>query len=312
MLLSKVLYFVVLFSLAAIAQDSPSNRSPDEFRSVQQTTVPAPSPQNLIVQLPACSVLREQLLQRPSHIGIDENYMRDMRAYGIKRIIVEVQATRSHGQPQNLRIVRKLYFSKYDGKDSQVINSERLRQIGSSDLDQIVTRIALERAAKADFLRGIEHGSAVKEGNPAHALIELFDNASLRELWPVFLPMKSPESGLVDAAFAGDQLDVDEIIHSTKPSTQELNAALISAAASRYDNSAVIGTLLSAEADINAKGVNGTSPLMNALATPCNVTTLLAHGANLNQRDSWGNTALMIAKNSGRSESVQLLEQASK
>src|SRR5207248_5706399 len=97
---------------------------------------------------------------------------------------------------------------------------------------------------------------------------------------------------------------------SRKFTKKELNRALFDAVLSRYDNGAIIKLLLDAGADVNAQTPDGTTPLMNALSTPCNILALLRRGADLHARDKWGRTALQIARERKQAAAIRVLEAA--
>lgn len=108
----------------------------------------------------------------------------------------------------------------------------------------------------------------------------------------------------------GDAIGTQALLNSHKFSKKELNRALFGAVLSSYDNTAVIRLLLVAGADVNARTKDGTTPLMNAVAHPCNLRPLLDSGADLRARDKWGRDALQLARRAKDPTAMRLLEYA--
>ena len=78
-------------------------------------------------------------------------------------------------------------------------------------------------------------------------------------------------------------------------------------------NAAILELLLKAGANPNAMQSEGETALMTAARTgiPAAVTTLLAHGADVNAKESWrGQTALMWAAAEGHADTIQVLLEA--
>jgi ankyrin repeat protein len=89
-----------------------------------------------------------------------------------------------------------------------------------------------------------------------------------------------------------------------------LTLALFEAVLSRYDNSTVINLLLDSGADVNARAPDDSTPLIVAVAHPCNLRPLLDRGADVNAHDRWGKTALQLAREQNNAAAVRLLEGA--
>jgi ankyrin repeat protein len=100
------------------------------------------------------------------------------------------------------------------------------------------------------------------------------------------------------------------VLGSHKFAVKDLDQALFDAVLSRYDNSAVIKILLDAGASVNARTPDGTTPLMNAAAHPCNLRPLLDNGADLSARDKWGRNALELARQAKATAAIQVLQDA--
>jgi hypothetical protein len=115
---------------------------------------------------------------------------------------------------------------------------------------------------------------------------------------------------LTETVLLGDSLGTQALLNSHKFSKKELNRALFGAVLSSYDNSAVIKLLLDAGADVNARTTDGTTPLFNAVAHPCNLRPLLDSGADLGARDKWGQDALQLARHATNPAAMRILEDA--
>lgn len=285
------------------------------LRAVGQTQEVQPTNKSTAItyfatQIPSCSILQEGLNLKILGDGIDRPYMVLMRKEGIKRIAFEITGAWHHGKTTNIRIVRKLYFSKYDDPSSQIIDSDRLKNIESNDVS-IFEEAILKKAALTSFIRGFHRGP--REGEKGSALMELFDTGWLSEYAGFLSPMlTTADSDLFRASFYGDNDTVRLILEKKQTSENDLNQALFWAAGSRYANAIIIEALLKAGANINFhEGLLGTTPLMQALATPCNVQTLVQRGANLEERNTAGYTALQIAKDANRAGAKHILESAS-
>lgn len=297
---TQIIIAVTLATISLVAQ-----------KSVPSPVAP-PSLAQIIEELPTCSVFRTQLEAGQHGAGVDEEYMRAMREAGIRRILFEIDAVWGDDKPQDLHIERMAYFTGYDGSSTQITDAGRLQRITNSEMQHLVEKSALKLASSAEFAHGFEHRGVPRSGEKGYAVGQLWDNGWLRPQTPIrLIPIvHAAKSTLNRVAFLGDRVQLEEILKASIPPPNSLNTALLFAAASRYDNTQVIETLLVAGADINGHDENGTTPLMNTLATPCNTQTILAHGAKLDQRDRWGNTALGIAKSSGRTEAARLIQNA--
>lgn len=264
--------------------------------------------------LPACSNLVSQLAPTARRDNISKPYMEQMTRAGIRRLMFEVESVWHDGGAHELRITRRLYFSAYDDPNSLITDPQRLNELKSGEMRAVLDKAVLEQAASAVPLHGIdsEHWN-LKNGQLGYCRVELFDVPRFTGVHPRILPLaKDASSRLNRAATSGDEMELKQILESSGvPTRDALNEALIAAAGSRYNNSSIIDLLLSHGADINVHGKSGVTPLINAVASPCNLATLLAKGANINERDRWGHTALELAKDGGRAQSERLLEQAS-
>src|SRR5262245_55014898 len=77
-----------------------------------------PQAQQLMNELPFCSVLRSDLGRGLHGDGIDQPYMAAMRQEGVQRALFKVHAVFHGNTPDNIRIVRRLYFREFDPRES--------------------------------------------------------------------------------------------------------------------------------------------------------------------------------------------------
>src|SRR5215471_10399943 len=227
--LKKLFIASLLCGLVDLAQ--PQRLQPQETASPQAA-------EQLLNELPRCSILRDQLALGPPDSGSLKTYMQAMRREGVRRIMFEVESVWHAHKARNLRITRKLYFANYDGPHSQITDAERVQEIESSEMERVVEQVVLERAASAGPLHCVDClRSLFKDGDLGYCPVELFDDGRFREVWPRIFPLPKPVSGLIRAAASGDEVALKQILQSAPPSHAQLNMALIAAAASRYDNS---------------------------------------------------------------------------
>jgi ankyrin repeat protein len=116
---------------------------------------------------------------------------------------------------------------------------------------------------------------------------------------------------LESAIMIGDATETQRILQAGRFKQSELDSALFYAVYSDFDNTACIRLLLRAGANVNARAADEeTTPLMVAVARPCNLKPLLDGGADRDAREKSGRTAIEIARQQKVSVAVQLLEQA--
>lgn len=261
--------------------------------------------EQLIEGLPACSTIRTELENHTQGSGVDEPYMEEMQRHGIQRVLIEVRARVRNRRPDELRIERRLFFSKLDGPGSQITDTGKLKTIDESGLQRLLDQVARARVLKAPIVIGPDlHLRPPKE---VTAFVEFFADSAVPRKQVVLGPAGHP-APLTVPVLNGDTVTARQLLESGGFPPAELNAALFSAALSKYDNTTMIRILLTAGADVNARLSDGSTPLMNAVAHPCNVIALLNAGADPKARDRWGRTALQIAQTQNLAKAVQLLE----
>ncbi len=273
--------------------------------------------QDLLKELPEHSWLRSRLavwvIQHSDmrQGASEEPYLQGMRQEGIKRAYFELSSIWRAGKPQDVRVISRLYFDKYDGPHAQIADQRSIDAIRASGLENLLDRVAIDWAKERPLVYGIEHAIVRHpEGKQMFTKAELFDDIRLSGIaWPWSPWIGSRAPPLADAASVGDANEVARLLQTSKSSQQELNAALLNAVTNDYDNSAVIELLLKAGADINCRDPRyGLTALMWAIGRPIQLPTLIDHGADVNLRDPQGNTALGRAKQANYREAAQILE----
>jgi len=268
-----------------------------------------PEVQRLLQELTPCSTLYTELEEGQFGNGIDQSYMQTMRQYGVQRALLIVNAKRRNNKVDDPIVVRALYFNRYDGPNSQVTDPSKLAQIRQS-LQPALEEIARDRVENAPFFHGFERG--YKQTKQWSGYAEFFSNSWLPQQETRFFPQVQSDVTLASTALTGDSIEVGRLLKSISVQRSQLNLALSDALLSRYDNSAVIELLVRAGADVNATGHDGTTPLMIAVDSPCNLRVLLANGAEIDARDKLGRTALKRAQDHKQLDSVRILQEAGK
>lgn len=262
--------------------------------------------QQLFGELPTCSILRENLDTQHGD-GVDQPYMAAMRAQGLKRALIQVQAAYEKGKAEDIRVVRRLYFSQFDGPNSQISDKATLDAIAESGLQAELDKIVLGKIATAKIA-----GRVDPQLFPFHrvsTVAQIYASAWLPQNDPMLSP-SGRTTPLLEAVVLGDSSGTQEVLRSHRFTRKELDRAMLDAALSQFDNTASIGVLLQAGANVNARAPDGTTPLMIAISRPCNLKPLLDGGADLNARDKWGRTALQRARETKTTSAIKLLEQA--
>jgi hypothetical protein len=230
-----------------------------------------------------------------------------MRQLGVQRVLLELKAEVRDNRAKGIEVVRRLYFRQFDGANSQISDEATLNAIEASGLPVELDGLALKRVQAAPVVKGEALRFA---DNQLSSFAEFLANPWLSEE-KVFLFRSGRPKPLTGAVVHGDAVRTQALLESHKFAKKELNRALFDASLSRYDNSTVIRLLLNAGAEVNARTPDGVIPLMNAVAHPCNLHSLLDGGADLNARDKWGRNALQIARETKEPAAIRLLEEAS-
>lgn len=239
--------------------------------------------QQLVSELPACSVLRTEL-ERGDRGNGEQPYMHEMARLGVRRVLLELHAVLRGGRPDDIRVVRRLFFRKFDGADSQITDEAVLKSIEQTGLQAELDSIAHDRMARAPLYRGVDpHLWPIKH---VSSFVEFFSDAVLPEQSVGLFPSGKPEL-LTESVLNGDVIGTQVLLKAHRFSKQELDRALFNAALSRYDNSDVIRLLLNAGASVDARSSKGGTPLMNAVAHPCNLRPLLDAGVDSNALPWW-------------------------
>jgi hypothetical protein len=264
-----------------------------------------PAVNQLVNELPPCSVLREDLERGTHGNGVDEPYMARMRAQSVQRVRLTVTAVFRRNRVESAHVVRRLYFRRFDGADAQISDEVRIQAIASSGLGAVLDDLARNRVATAPLVRGERPFT----GGQVASIVEFFSDPWLPEQEVFVFPAGHP-APLTDAVVSGDVVDTQALLQSHKFSKKQLDRALFDAVLSRYDNTTVIDLLLKAGADVNSRATDGSTPLMSAVAHPCNLRPLLDRGADLDAQDKWGRNALQVARENKVVTAIRLLEEA--
>lgn len=273
-------------------------------RAVSQSLPPV---EQLVSELPPCSVLRAELEHGRHGDGVTHPYVERMQQLGVQRAELELHAILRGNHPAKIQVVRRLYFRRFDAPNSQISDETNLKAIEKGlqlDLDDI----ARDRASRARTFKFADpHLWPLKR---VTSYVEILANAWLPEREALWVPSGRSDDALNLAVIHSDAAETRVLLESHRFGTAKLNQALFDAALSRYDNSAVIALLLKAGADPNARTTDGSTPLVNAIRRPCNLRPLLEGGANPNARDKWGGTALDSARRHKNAVAIRLLQDA--
>jgi hypothetical protein len=102
---------------------------------------------NIIAELPADSTLRRELSSGARGDGMHQPWMDDMRAEGIKRVVVQIGIHFDrHGRAKRLVLKDMEFFTEYDA-GTPVSDAAKLNNIRSRGLEQTLGDLALKRAA---------------------------------------------------------------------------------------------------------------------------------------------------------------------
>jgi hypothetical protein len=114
----------------------------------------APAVQQLINELPPCSVLHAELERGTYGVGIDQSYMGGMRQEGVQRALIELRAVLRGGKPDDIHVERRLYFRHFDGPMSQISDQATLKRIEASSLPADLDGVAAQSRFSSADLQG--------------------------------------------------------------------------------------------------------------------------------------------------------------
>ena len=280
-----------------------------QARSEASQVVNAEGRKNIerIVRTLPNTAFRNWLEHGPPGSGVHQRYMDLMTKLYVRRALLKFQGVWQNDRLKDPRIVSHMYFSQYDGRNARITNGARLQAIEADGLQDTLDQVALEKARGAHPFC-IESCQSM-DAKSVTGFVELYDNA--------WIPAVSPTIGeerispLESAALLGDWVRVDQLLRGAKYSQDDLNKALWAAVGQYRDNTEVMELLVHAGGDVNSRleDKNGTL-LMFAVHNPVHLTFLLNAGANVNDQDQYGRTALGLAEKAGEEDAAWLLRQS--
>lgn len=269
--------------------------------------------EQLISELPRCSVLRGELERGARGNGVDQPYMEKMRRQGVRRASLELHAALRTSRTEDIQVVKRLYFSDFDAPSSQISDEGVLKAIEASGLQADLDAIARSRFSAAPLRLRTVDNFTVNASPVRHVFsnVEFLANAWLKEQYFSRYPSGWSGKPLTGAVLREDASETKALLRSHRFRKKELDRALFDAAMRRYDNAAVIKLLVDGGADVNARTSEGTTPLFSAISDPCNLRALLEAGADVNALDKWGETVLQYARHQKQTIAIGILEEAS-
>jgi len=96
--------------------------------------------------------------QENGNTTLPSPWIRTMHKLGVKRAIVSLEFD-WNGKPENIRVIKILYFDKYDEDCAQITNRGKIAEIELSGLPAELTRAAESPASISDWksLEGMEN-----------------------------------------------------------------------------------------------------------------------------------------------------------
>lgn len=242
--------------------------------------------------------------------GVREDYMDRMTKAGVKRSLIEVHGIwrSGFGDPT---ISSRRYFSNYDGRGTEITDPQRLsHDISLTGLQDVLDQVALVRIKRSGPFCQDECPDL--EGKKVYGVVELYDDPWLLSPLTAISSEDSRHHPLLDAAASEDVTKLHQALVNHNFSQRELDTALFQAVIAERDNTEVMEILMRAGANVNARsgGVGDKTLLMAAIYNPVHVLFLLKSGARIDDKDAYGNTALVVAEMAQERESVKILEQA--
>lgn len=218
---------------------------------------------------------------------------------------------------EKVRIVRRLYYKQFDGPDAQITDPAALTAIANSGLEAVLDEAVIARVQQAHLFAGIDRWAGLGQiggwrwrlsGAKIYGSTELFANHWLHGFTPDLVSPGKYADDIAHAASVGDVIQISKLLRTRQYSEAELNRALNFAVMSLWDNTPAIALLIRAGADVNAKFGDDYTPLMLTYESSCNVPILLEHGARVDDRNKWGQTALDLAVERHDIVAMRLLE----
>jgi hypothetical protein len=254
--------------------------------------------------LPAASELRFWLDGGRRGAGMRMPWMDEMRSLGVKQVFIEAQFV-WHKRPQDVSIVRSIYFTRYEEPDTQIIDPQRVQQIRArlTDLEDFV----LKDIQKSGWFFEVPENA---EGRRGLAYVTVFDHEWLPADKPILQPFDPRRTPLEQASIFGDEVGVISALVMQRWDQERLDRALGAAAGGPTDKTNIIRRLIKAGANVN-ENAYGDTPLVMAVRDGKHktVTILLELGAKNDVKTFRGETPLSIAKNKRRTDILQLLLQ---
>jgi len=275
--------------------------------SAQQNPLPPPEVRAHLHQIahefPADSLLRRELEAGVHGDGRTYPWMDFARRDGVKRAAIEFNFTWHRGL-HDLKVARIMFFTDYEGPDSQVTNSERLGQVARDGLEASLEQVALHRALKGTWFESPEHQHPPKKGwVPASTVVVLHDDPWLPTSPIMYVTTDSSWGPLEDASLLGDRVALKRLLAQGNSKHVDLDNALYWAAGG--DDPVLVKWLLHAGAQANSRNL----PLFAAArnSRTVNIELLLDAGANPNSKDADGQSALSIVTQLERANSGPLV-----
>lgn len=258
------------------------------------------------------TAFRELILRSRPGTGVREDYMDRMTKAGVKRSLIEVHGIwrSGFGDPT---ISSRRYFSNYDGRGTEITDPQRLsHDISLTGLQDVLDQVALVRIKRSGPFCQDECPDL--EGKKVYGVVELYDDPWLLSPPTAISSEDSRHHPLLDAAASEDVTKLHQALANHNFSQRELDTALFQAVYAERDNTEVMEILMRAGANVNARswGVDHKTLLMAAIYNPVHVLFLLKSGARIDDKDAYGNTALVVAEMAKERESVKILEQANR